>query len=94
MKKKEILSQEDFNRKVSSIFNKEWDRCSSAIEIKKSYNAALEIIKKLKQQIHGMRNCDNCANSFYEDGSDDSCLVTVDMQNDCINNDRKHWRAR
>jgi hypothetical protein len=52
---------------------------------------ALEIIEKFKQQIHAMRNCSNCANSFYEDGGDDSCFVTVNV-NECIDNDWKHWK--
>ena len=54
-------------------------------------NKSLEIIEKLKQQIHQMRNCENCAN--YKKGKSifAQFYCQLDTEDECIENDKKHW---
>lgn len=49
--------------------------------------------EKLKQQIHRMRCCENCAsNKFDEDFLDHICDKPAHELHDCLINDLKHWR--
>jgi hypothetical protein len=46
-----IMGQKSFDRRVNSVFNDEFDKCSSALAIKKGYATAIERISVLENEL-------------------------------------------
>lgn len=54
--------------------------------------SVIEVIERLKQQIYGMRNCENCGNYKKGKGIFAPVYCQLDTEDECIENDRKHWK--